>query len=405
MPRGKKVTTIEEELPEGEETGLEAAEQDPVETQIADICSSLEGSNAKVTVKRRAPKGLTFDLVDRINVADFAQQGIEDVARKFGGGTYQLIFTNENNQYVKSVTVPVDPRLKGELDQPAGAATGDARTVEALREASAKSNEMGGLFLQMMQMQQAQHAQTMQILTAAMQQPKSSPLKDIAAAAGPFVPLIVKLIENKSADSSLKAIETIAKVKDLFGHGGESDSGDLVGQITKLLGPVLASRLGQSPPPAPVAVPSQPAGPSIPAPEVKALLEPNQDDPMFYKSVVVTFIRSKIPELVEASKANTDANALIDQLEAELDKQPRWIANRIEDALVEILSADDWAKVLFGDVTLPNPAWFDGFRKALLEEYGDAKEAPEPSAAVVPMPAAKVEPKAETAKPKTTAKA
>jgi hypothetical protein len=223
----------------------------------------------------------------------------------------------------------------------------------------------------MMQMQAQQHQQNMQMLTAAMSQPKSNTMKEIATVLAPFIPLAVKLIEGRAADSSLKAIETIAKVKDLFGgDGGGNDNGDILSQLAKQFGPVIAAKLamgGQTAPQvdAPQNVVALPAGEPAQAgsePLAGGVAPLTTDDPAMIKQLVIRAMRNYYPMLAKMAAKEKDPQTYFSLVMDEMEEQPPAVIR----TFIELLQQDDWAAVVFGQDPLPFAKWFGELRQEFL---------------------------------------
>lgn len=376
MPRKTKIVTqtIEDdpenpavEDTEKEDLTDEEMEAEATQAQIDQIVRNMDGTGGTVAVYRKAPRGLTFDYTERMSIEDFTANGMEEIKRRYGGGTYRLRFADQQSKYRGQATCSVDARVKGELDQPAAMApASDGRAVEALTsEISRQKSDFGSIMLQMMQMQQQQAQQTLQILTAAMAQPKPQPMKEIAGMLAPFIPLAVKLIEGRATDSSLKAIETIAKVKDLFGgDGGGGDGGGTIEKLLTSLAPSIVAKLqaAQAPVPAPQDQPQNVVSlpnPQLPAPEAA---QSQIEDPEMFRMMVIRAIRGSYPRLLKAAQKGTEPQSYFDTIMDDLEDQP----GPVLDAFIAILCKDDWASVLFAVDPLPELEWFEKLRQEFL---------------------------------------
>lgn len=374
MPRRKR-TIIDEVLPaeeekaapeeqdEDEESGGELEEVSPEQLEIDEVCAQLADQRASVRIYRRVDNRDTY--CENQPLETFAAgDGIEFVKNKYGGGEYKAQFIS-NGRIAKTVRFSIDKRIKGSIEAAPEAQT-DNTTLKLAEMISSKGNDVPAMMGTFLQVIQQQNSQMLQVLAAMGN--KSNPIKDFAPLAASLVPLFSKLIESRAQDSTLKSIEAIARIKELFapvdGGGGSDDMG---GQLVKLLGPIVAAKMASAgAPTAPPAAPVEtPASLPAPAPAPTAPAEPSSDDPMFIKSKVIEFVRGQLPALNAAAKKDSDPGSYADVLADQLDDQPAIVIQ----TFLDVLAAPDWRKQFFGDAALINEKWFADFRKAFADAY------------------------------------
>lgn len=365
----------------------EPTEEEVEEEELGELAKTLDlGQTGMVRLYRRAPGGSKFYFTETIPAEVFSQDGIDGIKTKFGGGEYRLQFCREN-KIVKSKSLFIDPRLKGQLDQPAQSADNHALTL-AIEKISAKSSgDNNGLILGFMQMMQQNQKDMVAVISSALaaNKPQGTSAADIGKMLMPFVPLLRDLVVRRSdpAGNLKETLHTIRTARDMMGgNGNVEERPEQPGLLERLLELAAPALMGMAAPsglqqPQGAAIQSVAASPAPPAPAQIETQAPEEtatipSDPAMLRLIVIRTIRAQYPKLLKAAMRGTEPASYFDVIADEYeDSNPAVLAT-----LVNILHEPGWCATLFGEESLPHKQWFEQLRQEFIDAYSEpiAKE-------------------------------
>ncbi len=362
---------------------------------IEAILDSEEMVDGTCRVKRRGQTEQDYLFLERVPVSSMKPDLFDYIAKRYGGGRYELWFFLPRGGYYAKKNLIVDYRVtEGEFfksqRQPAEAPTGNGETSAIAKLvdkiAGTGDGQNQNLILTFLKMSQDQNAAmlaanaqmvgqmmtAMSAMFAAVKSTETKPQFNMLEAMAVFD----KLKAKENPIDPLRMFEVMHKwFRDNQGDGDDQEPWWL--KPIQALAPVLLGKMPQQqiadaqaqsqPQPQPQPVMQPIAGPvdqplAQPAPLNPPGTEPDPNDPMNI-IFLIRMIRPKIFAQIKNGATPQDAVDLVEN--------PLLLTDAQYEKLEEVLRKDDWLKELFGNVADLTPeqiAWLTEFRRLILTE-------------------------------------
>lgn len=402
------------------EMSLETQTEEPdFDEQIKQIALADGMASGWVSISRRAPNKPLWSYSGRLPIDDFSLERIREL---WGGGDYRARFTDESGQYRANKTFVIDYNSKPDAD---GGRRERPANEEALSKAIDKLSPNGtqassqDMMLRMMEMQQKRDDQFLQLMLKSQNDAAKSQsdmmtamITLVSAQKAPAPPapgmdmLATLQVFDKLKGQSFDVIEVLKLAREWQeeNSGGKNDSwlDKLATLLPMLIGGGMQAQAGAQGQPPPRALPAAPeSGPGMPmtarhTPSVSGgpavnggatpgaagaapgpTLPANPPTPQDMKTLIVFFVRQKLPMLKEFAASEADPYDV-----AALLSNPVAVPRGQFFELCGMLEKETWIQDLFGgeESIAPFKVWFEKLRQEILDER-EAILHPEPDPA------------------------
>lgn len=343
---------------------------------VQDILKQFGGENSSVRILRRAANTTNFAYCAKIPIDLFQ---VDSLAVRYGGGTYRCQVVNALGQYGKSFTIDIDPRIKGEIDQPSTQTQDPLQTMRAFKELT---GDNANPFMEMMR-SQAERAEKVEAeMRAARVASSDQTTKLILGLASAVAPVFAAMMARPAPpesqlmtilvskmldkpDNSEAMLNAFVKLKELTTDGSNDKStkeeGGMIKEILKLAGPVIAGAMmpqqqpmmKQVSPPMPQQVPTD-VPPQQPQVDINQIVN-----------------RTYLTIILRAAESKGDVVSMANVIESAIDSQQA-------DQLRGFLNQDNWFELLIAQAPMfePHREWMTELRNELMvdDEEESAKD-------------------------------
>lgn len=359
---------------------------------IEEVMGREEIQEGICLVRRRGINDPEWMHLETVPVSSMRPDVWDFIAKRYGGGRYELIFKLPSRQFFSKKRLDIDFRVaEGEFfkAQREPAATAPSAIDKLVDTVSGRGEGNQTLLLTFLKMMQDQNAAMMKVQTEASAQVITAISNMAAALKGGEKPAFNMLEalavfdKLKSKDSNVDAIKILDLAHNWFSENSTDDEPQWVKFVQALVPVLLGQMPGQvpqarqieaQPQPGPVSGPvTQPNGQPQPqptiAPPVVAMPAATTDPPEEMNiSLLLRMIRPKLFAQIEAGASPQDAVDLVEN--------PLFLTDAIYTEIETALKAETWKGDLFGDMNLTEKqdVWLTEFRRLFLEpERGETQ--------------------------------
>jgi hypothetical protein len=359
---------------------------------IEEVMGAEEMQEGSCRVRRRGHNDTEFMHLERVPVSLMKPDLWDFIAKRYGGGRYELIFVlpPPRSTFYAKKRVDIDFRIgEGEFFKAARepAAATPSAIDKLVDKVSGNGDGQNSMFLTFLKMTQDQNAAMIRMQSESSAQVIAAISNMAAALKGGDKPgfdmlqALAVFDKLKARDNSVDPIKLMEMAHNWFRENSGDDEEPQWVKLVQALAPML---LGKMPPGGPEVrqieaqqqpgQPSQPGTVPQPAPQPQPEAQPAQSPVVAMPAAepqpegeemnirfLLKMIRPKLFAQIEAGASPQDAVDLVEN--------PFVLTDGMYDQLETALKLDTWKADLFGDLTLTEKqdAWLTEFRRLFLE--------------------------------------